>query len=60
MLAYTTASDLFYMPTALEAAVYIGGLLLVLAAPYLFLGLLDKRRAAQTQSKTSAETQTQL
>ncbi len=59
MLAYTTVSDLFYLPTALEAAVYIGGLLFVLASPYLFLGLIDMRRGASEKHKATTDTQAQ-
>ncbi|MEL6468462.1 MAG: hypothetical protein AAFQ74_01935 [Cyanobacteria bacterium J06623_4] len=47
MLAYTTLSDLFYLPTLFEAAVYVGGLLFVLACPYLFLWAIEKRQPAK-------------
>lgn len=54
MLAYTTVSDLFYMPTALEATVYFGGFLFVLALPYLFLGIIDRLSAAKTEADNNA------
>ena len=34
MLAYTTVSDLFYMPSGIEVAVYLAGLGLMLALPF--------------------------
>ncbi|MEM9149206.1 MAG: hypothetical protein AAGB19_01960 [Cyanobacteria bacterium P01_F01_bin.3] len=40
MLAYTTVSDIFVAPTALAAFVYLGGLLFVVAGPYLFLRIM--------------------
>ncbi len=55
MLAYTTVSDIFVAPTALEAAVYLGGLVFLLACPYLFLGAMDKF----TQAKESLKEQPQ-
>lgn len=51
MLAYTTFSDIFVVPTVLEAAVYFGGLLLVLAAPYLLLRTLDSMRKHNREEK---------
>ena len=39
MLAYTTLRDLIYQPSIAEVAVYIGGLLAVLALPALIFGL---------------------
>lgn len=59
MLAYTTISDFFYLPTALEAAVYIGGLLFLMATPYLFLALMDLRRQAASKQHPPTDTQTQ-
>jgi len=59
MLAYTTVSDYFYLPTALEAAVYIGGLLFLLACPYLFLGLLDTRRTSAKEHQAPTDTPAQ-
>lgn len=58
MLAYTTVSDLFDLPSAFEAIGYIGGLLLVMACPYLFLWLVDLRRRARNK-QTTPDTQTQ-
>lgn len=58
MLAYTTVSDLFYLPSALEVAVYIGGLLFLMACPYLFLWLIDlRRRAGEKQATPDTQTQ---
>ena len=61
MLAYTTVSDLFVVPSALEAVVYLGGLLFVLACPYLFLSIVDKLSHAnknrQEQAQNSAKVQ---
>ena len=57
MLAYTTFSDLFYLPSAFEAVVYIGGLLFVMACPYLFLRLMDLRRPARDK-QAAPESQT--
>lgn len=51
MLAYTTVSDIFVAPTAIEAAVYLGGLVFVLACPYLFLGMMDKLNQAKKSFK---------
>jgi len=51
MLAYTTVSDIFVAPSALEAAVYLGGLVFLLAAPYLFLGIVDKFNKASKSLK---------
>ncbi|MGD1895812.1 MAG: hypothetical protein ACFB16_02555 [Phormidesmis sp.] len=59
MLAYTTISDLFYVPTALEVVVYIGGLIFLMASPYLFLSLMDLRRNAAAKRKTQTDTQAQ-
>jgi len=53
MLAYTAMSDLFYMPSPLEAGVYLGGFLFVLALPYIFLSIIDKQSTAKV--KKSAE-----
>ena len=50
MLAYTTFSSLFQMPSALEVAVYVGGLLLVLAFPYVFFSLMADG-AAETEAE---------
>ncbi|MGD1865627.1 MAG: hypothetical protein ACFB0D_13835 [Phormidesmis sp.] len=55
MLAYTTVSDIFVAPTALEAIVYIGGLLFVLACPYLFLSIMDKFSRANKGLKEQAQ-----
>ena len=44
MLAYTTVSDWFYLPSALEVAVYFFGFILVLAAPYAFVWLVGRLR----------------
>ncbi|MEL6263414.1 MAG: hypothetical protein AAFR12_20375 [Cyanobacteria bacterium J06626_6] len=55
MLAYTTVSDLFYLPTVFEATVYIGGLLFVLACPYLFLWAIDKRQSAKQTAQSNRQ-----
>lgn len=52
MLAYTTLSDLFDVPSALEVAVYLGGLLLVLALPTLYVTLTSLRNRSGTDSAT--------
>ncbi|MEL6552203.1 MAG: hypothetical protein AAFQ63_01885 [Cyanobacteria bacterium J06621_11] len=59
MLAYTTVSDLFELPSVLEAVVYLGGLLFVLACPYLFLWLMDLLRHRTPENQTATDTQTQ-
>ena len=46
MLAYTTVTDIFQMPTALEATVYLGGLVFILVGPYLFFNVMDRISAA--------------
>lgn len=51
MLAYTTVSDLFYIPTALEAAIYLGGLLFLMACPYVFVAVADKVMSALKQAR---------
>ena len=51
MLAYTTVSNLFYLPTPLEVAVYIGGLLFLMACPYIFIAVADKVMSAVKQSR---------
>jgi len=43
MLAYTTVSDILYVPSVLEVAVYIGGLMLVLALPMTYVTLTAMR-----------------
>ena len=43
MLAYTTVSDVLYVPSVLEVAVYVGGLMLVLAVPMTYLTLTATR-----------------
>ena len=53
MLAYTTVTDIFQLPTALELTVYLGGLVFVLACPYLFLSLMDRISAAKRSRKTA-------
>lgn len=45
MLAYTTATDFITLPTGLEAAIYIAGLLVLMACPYVFLFAIDKLNA---------------
>ncbi|MEL7359791.1 MAG: hypothetical protein AAFN40_25070 [Cyanobacteria bacterium J06560_6] len=50
VLAYTTVSDLFYLPTPLEAAIYIAGLLFLMACPYIFIAIADKTMNAVKQS----------
>ncbi|MEL7353629.1 MAG: hypothetical protein AAF171_26390 [Cyanobacteria bacterium P01_A01_bin.116] len=52
MLAYTTLSDLFDVPSALEVAVYLGGLLLVLALPTLYVILTSLRNRSDADSAT--------
>ncbi|MEM8505100.1 MAG: hypothetical protein AAF716_18335 [Cyanobacteria bacterium P01_D01_bin.1] len=54
MLAYTTVTDIFQLPTALEAIVYLGGLAFVLVSPYLFLSTMDKISAATKPSQEIA------
>lgn len=39
MLAYTTFSDFFYLPSVFEFVTYVGGLLLLLAVPALYVTL---------------------
>ncbi len=55
MLAYTTVSDFLYLPTGLETAVYIGGLIFVLACPYIVLGLVDMSRNAAQKRQTPTD-----
>lgn len=45
MLAYTTAADLITLPTGLEAAIYITGLLTLMACPYLVMFVINKASA---------------
>lgn len=56
MLAYTTVSDLLYVPSALEVAVYVGGLMLVLALPMTYLTLTatrDRKTTSRQHSQSS-------
>ena len=54
MLAYTTITDIVQLPTGLEVAVYLGGLVFILVCPYLFLTLVDRFSAATKPSKGAA------
>ncbi|EDX86982.1 hypothetical protein S7335_4689 [Synechococcus sp. PCC 7335] len=53
MLAYTTITDVIQLPSALEAVVYLAGLAIVLAAPYLFFNLVDKFSSATKPSQNA-------
>ena len=53
MLAYTTITDIVQLPSALEAVVYLTGLVIVLIGPYLFFSLMDKFSAVTNSSKKS-------
>lgn len=53
MLAYTTLSDLFYLPSLTEVIVYLGGLLLVLTLPSLYVSLTKKRKQDNPGSRQS-------
>jgi len=52
MLAYTTVSDYIHMPSALEAAVYMAGFVVVLTLPTIVFGIIDSRAAKSSQTKT--------
>lgn len=54
MLAYTTVADALYVPSALEVAVYVGGLMLVLALPMTYLTM-----TATRDNKTNSRQQSQ-
>lgn len=54
MLAYTTVTDIVQLPSALEAVVYLAGLVFVLVSPYLFFKLMDKFNAATKSSQKAA------
>ena len=53
MLAYTTISDYIHAPSGLEVAVYMGGLLLVMALPTVVFGIADKVSEKKSSTKTS-------
>ncbi|MEL7071131.1 MAG: hypothetical protein AAGN15_21140 [Cyanobacteria bacterium J06581_3] len=60
VLAYTTVSDLFYLPTPLEAAIYLAGLLFLMACPYVFVAVADKvmtavKKPRQVQPRTEPQ-----
>lgn len=44
MLAYTTLSNYIHAPSALEVAVYVAGLLMVVGLPALLFSLIDKQK----------------
>ncbi|MEL6352386.1 MAG: hypothetical protein AAFR58_11525 [Cyanobacteria bacterium J06627_28] len=56
MLAYTTATDFITLPTGLEAAIYIAGLLVLMACPYLFLFAVDRLNALKQMSTKQMNT----
>ncbi|MBE9064527.1 hypothetical protein [cf. Phormidesmis sp. LEGE 11477] len=61
MLAYTTVSNIIQLPSALESVVYLAGLVVVLAAPYLFFNLVDKFNAAtKPAQKTTSDRPSEL
>ena len=51
VLAYTTVSNLFYLPTPLEAAIYLAGLLFLMACPYVFVAVADKLMTTVKQTR---------
>ena len=54
MLANTTITSVIQLPSALEAVVYLAGLAIVLAAPYLFFSLVDKFSSATKPARKAA------
>lgn len=55
MLAYTTVTDIFQLPTAIEATVYLGGLVFILICPYLFLWAIDKASTATKSAQKAVD-----
>ncbi|MEO1389107.1 MAG: hypothetical protein AAFV85_17360 [Cyanobacteria bacterium J06634_6] len=51
VLAYTTVSDLFCLPTPLEAAIYLAGLLFLMACPYVFVAVADRVMTAVKKTR---------
>lgn len=56
MLAYTTLSDFLYLPSILETGIYLGGLLLVIALPILYLTLANSRHQKARTRQQSEQT----
>ena len=56
MLAYTTFADFLHIPSILEAAIYLGGLMLVIALPILYLTLSNNRNQKAKTRQRSEQT----